>query len=221
MTHDDHPFSPPSELIRTVTRIETKVDAIKDDVIPPLTQAAGEARDGVLVLAQKQKVNQARLASLEDWKAPPREPCEMVIAHNGKITAQERELAGLSRWRWYVMGAALSIGLFAASVGGRALWSVSAAEAQQQSVRRDVTNNNSAIKTIRAKNQADHDAVLGEVKAVPERLRKVLDDSFPQRRSNFDDILNSESLSPRERRVLRDVLRRAGDRARREDSSDG
>lgn len=191
------------DFTESIARIETTVTTIKDETIPPVASAAQEARDGVLRLQEQQKVNKARLARLEERPEPSHEPCEMVLAHDGALTAQERELAGLSKWRWWVMGVAVTLGLFGAGLAGRALLAQGEASSDRAGQRRDIDRHEDVLKSVQTEARSNRDAILREVRAVPTKVQK----SIPE--PDLDDALDEHELTDRERRLVEEILRRA------------
>jgi len=184
-------------------RIEGGVKTIKDDLLPPVATAANKAKEGVIRLTEQQKVNKARLKSLEDKPEPLHEPCEMIIDAQTKITGQERELAGLSKWRWWLMGI---LGTAVVLVGG---WAYSSAQ-ELTVVRTEATSrakrveaHERQLKALEAQRQRDLEEVVRQIKTVPRAVKE----SIPER--DLADEIDDQPLTDREKHLVREILRRA------------
>jgi hypothetical protein len=194
----------------SVTRIEERVTYIQEEQIPSVAEAAKEARDGVLVLTEKQKVNQQRLKRLEEAPAPTHEDCDSVKDNGQRISANEKELAGLSKWRWWLMGAILTAVIIAGGYAMGARGDIRAAETRQNSTDANVTRNEASIRVLRKQQAANREAIIREVRSIPSEVQK----SIPAR-DVYDDIAE-RPLTTTEEETIRRILRRSEERAPRE-----
>jgi hypothetical protein len=130
-----------------------------------------------------------RVDKLED-APPPAHVCDQEPAireHTGKVSALEMRAAGLDKWKWWAMGAALTVGLFAAGMAGRALYSQGEASTDRTGLRRDVDRHEGGIKAIREAQSRDRDQIIREVKAVPTKVQQ----SMPE--PDIDDALDQQA----------------------------
>jgi hypothetical protein len=183
-----------------LTELNAGVSFIKDDLLPPVATAANEARDGVQKLTGWNRDIVRRVDKLEVCES---EQDQKLDTHSGAITSQEKEVAGLSKWRWWVMGIAVTLGLFAAGLAGRALLAQGEASSDRTGLRRDVDRHEGGMKAIREAQSRDRDQIIREVKAVPTKVQQ----SMPE--PDIDDALDQQALTVREERLIREILRRA------------
>jgi hypothetical protein len=183
-----------------LTEVATGVDNLCTTQLPPIAKAAGEARDGVIELRGWQRDTVRRVEVLE---ACEDEQNGKLDAHSGALTAQEKEVAGLSKWRWWVMGITVTATLFAATLAGRALLAQGEASSDRTGLRRDVDRHEGGIKAIREGADANRDEIIREVKAVPKKVQTTLPEP------SLDDALEEYDLRDREERFIREILRRA------------
>lgn len=200
-----------------LTKVASGVDSIKNDLLPPVATASGEARDGMIRLTSASHDLTRRIKNLESRPPPPHvcEQAEAIREHSGLITAQERQLAGLTRWRWWAMGAVLTIGLFAAGLAGRALLAQGEAGTDRTELRRDVERHESSIDAIAKGRTEDREAIIREVKTIPIQVQQAM----PQ--PDIHNAVDSAELTDRERQLVRGILVRAKKRngkAHREES---
>jgi len=194
-------------LTRAVGRIEGRVTSIQEEQLPPVAAAASEARDGVLKLNEQQKTNKARLRRLEDADAP-----DHICQREGEITAMERELAGLSKWRWWLMGLVVTT----AVIGGS--WAVGSArdltglQTDHASTKRDVARHEREIDVIEKAQHANREAILSEIRGVPGKVRQAMPET------DIEDTLDDRSLTARERALVKEILNRAERRETKRDS---
>lgn len=182
----------------SVSRIEERVTYIQETQIPAVAAAAKEARDGVLVLTEKQKVNQQRLKKLED-------DCDSAKDNGQRISANERELAGLSKWRWWLMGAIVTAVIIAGGYAIGARGDLRAAEARQSATDSNVARNESSIRILEKQQQVNREAIIREVRDIPSKI------PIP---TVYDDI-SKRPLTATEEETVRRILRRSEERTSR------
>jgi len=196
------PPNSPVEMYEAIARIDAGVTSIKEDLLPPVTKAANEAKVGVVQLRERDKVTRARLKTLETAPPPIHAPCELINEASQKVSAQDRDIAGLSKWRWWLMGLIAT----AVIIGGG--WAVSSAsdmatvQTQSTGIRSDVDRHEGSIKAIEAARVEDRDKIISAVRAVPGKVK------IPE--PDLDDALDEQpELSDRDRALIQSVLDRA------------
>lgn len=187
-----------------LTAVATGVDSIKNDLFPPVVKAAGEARDGVIELKGWNRDISRRVDGLEN-EPPPIHECKQertIRDHNGNITAHEREIAGLSKWRWWLMG------IVTVAVISGTSWAISSARDITQ-VQADVRSNDRIdirqeehIEALENGQRRMRDEVIKEVRQVPTKVKQELP-------SSVLDAIEDQPLTDWEKRQVRDILRRA------------
>lgn len=194
---------PTSELLaitQKLTEVAGGVKAMQETQLPQVAADAKEARDGVIKLTGWNRDIVRRVDSLE---TSDKEQGDDLDQQRASITAQERELAGLSKWRWWVMGVAVTLGLFAAGMAGRALYSQGEASTERNGLRRDVDRHEDGIETLDKTQRQSRDAIIRAVKAVPVEVQQKLPEP------DIEDALDEQPLTKRERQFIDAVLDRA------------
>lgn len=201
-----------TSLAKSLVNVETRLGVLMDDVVPELNSASKEARDGMLELRGSQRDVARRLKQLETAPPPPHD-CKKssAIATNTRTLDTHKTLIdGLTTWRWWLMGAALSVALVAA--GGFVATLVAQGTAQQDrtGMRRDLMRHESSIEEIREARIVDRDKILKAVSQVPIKVQEV-----SQEHPTLDavsDGLDRLPLKSYEIRQIRALLERAGRR---------
>jgi len=157
-------------LTKAVTRIEEGVTTIKRDLLPPVTAASAEARDGVIKLEGWSKDLTRRVRTLETTPPPsPSHEChqdDRLDAHDRAITVQEKEVAGLTKWRTWLAAITIPLLLAAAGTAGKAI--------NDSATTRTVVNSNTkAITNLVDARERDRDAIIREVRTVPAKVQQV------------------------------------------------
>ena len=197
----DRKSSPPStlaEMYEAIARIDVGVSFIKEDLLPPVASAAREARDGMLQLKEKDKVTRIRLKNLEN--APP---LSHTCDKEGAISANEQDIAGLSKWRWWLMSGIIGVALFAVTCGINAARDMATLQSQDAAMQNNVKRHEAEIEAIEKARAADRDKIIHEVRAVPVNVKSVIPDP------DLDDVLDERPLSKRDREIIRAILDRA------------
>jgi hypothetical protein len=197
---------PTSEIValtRTVARVETKVDTIKDDLLPPVAKAAGEARDGVLGLS-------ARVETLETAPAPVH-PCEKkdeiealedsTIGHGKALATQGEKVGALSRWRTYLAAILVPLTLAAATAGATAIDRSATNRERAASNAQAIERHEAMIKALERSHAAGRREIIRAVEAVPAKVQ------LPE--PDLDSAVDSAPLNDEERRRIRAILERA------------
>ena len=198
-----------SKMSTTIVRIDSAVSTIKNDLLPPVAEAAKKAEDGVIRLEEKQKVNQQRLKSLE--VSDHDGPCEVVLAHSEAISSHDQAIAGLSKWRWWIMGSIVTAVIIA---GGWAVSSsndLTAVRTEARSHTETLKRHDASILSLEKQRQRDLERIVESVNAVPEKVRNAA----PQ--PSVGSVLFEEQLTPREIQTVHAILERARMRGERDD----
>lgn len=196
-------------LTKAVVRIEEGVTTIREDLLPPVAEAAGQARDGVIKLEGWSKDLSRRVKALEGAPPPPHECSQddRLDAHDRKITGQEKEISGLSKWRTWLAAIAIPVVITLGGAAGKAI-------NDSATTRAAVNTNTKAITTLSEARERDRDAIIQEVKAVPAKVQQVATEADDERslRESQDPPLSEikEQMTERQRRRLEAILREAG-----------
>jgi len=196
--HTPIPTADLSKLIDSTVRIEARVSSIADEQLPAVSKAATEARDGVIRLTERDKDSRRRIDALEDAPLPTHK-CDQ----EGVISANEREIAGLSKWRWWLMGLLIAASLTGVGAAVTAARDMASLESTDAAIRRDVVRNEKHIEIIENAHAKTREELIGEIRKVPNKVQE----SIPE--PNIDDALANEPLSERDRAIIRAVLERA------------
>ena len=189
----------------TLARVDQNVRQIKNDMLPPLVADTREARDKA----------RAALVKIEEHSRD-------TDAHGHPCTERDRQerqddaiadmrprIAGLDKWRWWLMGILL-VGV--SSAFGFALLSrqVSTENATRiNATARDVDRHERVIDAVQKAQQRDRETYLRAVREIPsETARKVQATPSPAP-DVVDRAAEDLSLRPYERRQLRELIDRA------------
>jgi len=200
-------------LTEAVGRIEGRVTSIQEEQLPPVAKAATEARDGVIRLTERQKATVARVKSLEDRpsldyqcdKSETIRSNTLAIAiATGSISAQEREIAGLSKWRWWLGG--LIVTVVSITIG----WALTsngdarAAQVERQAIKGNVTRHEVHLQALEKASAADRQVFIKEVRAVPQKVQAAMPEP------DIDDAVDdAHELTDGERTRIRAIIKRA------------
>lgn len=193
-------------LARSVAQIEGGVESIRRDLLPPVAKAAGRARDGVVRLEGSTEELARRVGRLESSPPPPHD-ChqESVLRGHGEtLTGQEKELAGLTRWRTYLATILVPLLLALLGAGGKAVYDAAMTKAQVEETSREVQENSATLRKLTVTVTQDRETILQELRAVPAQVEAAREDmtltetrarlSDSQRR-RLDRILREASIS--------------------------
>lgn len=186
-----------------VTRIDTSVRAIQEDVLPPVASDAKEARDGVLRL-------DGRVNALESLPPPSHECTETdrQARQDAAIGAGEAKVAHNSRLLWWLLGTLFVVGSsaigFAMVTGASAARTAASLEAADATIGR----HEGAIKALVEAQARDRETYLREIRALPVKVSETVQASSPPA-EQIDDAADELPLWPSERRQLIQILERA------------
>ncbi len=201
-----------TSLAKSLVNMETRLGVLMDDVVPELSSATKEARDGMIELRASQRDVARRLEHLESAPPPPHDCTKSTIINSTARTldSHKAQLMGITQWRWWLMGAALSVAL--AATGGFVATLVAQGMAQQErtGLRRDVMRHESSIQAMQEARVRDREEILRAVSQVPMKVQKVSLEN--QTLDAVSDGLDRLPLKTYEVRQIRALLERAGRR---------
>lgn len=184
-------------LSKSMASIATSVTTISDTQLPAVAADAREARDGVVRLTVAQEELARRMTNVEDA-----EPAEHVCHQNGRISAQEKEIAGLgNKWKWV---AGVSVPLVLAVIG--AYVTINRSDAQIQTrigvAERTLDRHEKTFESIDKTLQATRADFNRQVKAVPTKVREAV------KEETIDTEDLAVHLSEREQREFLRLVRK-------------
>lgn len=200
-----------TSLAKSLVNVETRLGVLVDDVVPDLSKATREARDGMIELRSSQRDVARRLNTLES--SPPAHDCKKSTLINNTartLDGHKAQLVGITQWRWWLMGAALSVAL--AATGGLVATLVGQGMATQErtGLRRDLMRHESSIQAMQEARVLDREAILKAVSQVPMKVQKVSLENPTL--DTVSDGLDRLPLKSYEVRQIRALLERAGRR---------
>lgn len=201
-----------TSLVKSLVNVETRLGVLMDDVVPDLAEATKEARDGMIDLRVSNRDVVRRLDKLESATPPPHlcEQVDTIQEHGNRLESHTTEIEGFQRWRWWLMGAAITIGLFAAGLAGSALVSQGEALQDRTGLRRDVERHEDSLVALSKARVEDRDAILQAVSQVPRKVQKAALEAPTL--DAVSDGLDRLPLKNYEVRQIRALLERAGRR---------
>jgi hypothetical protein len=199
-----------------VTRIEGAVSTIKDVMLPPVADAAKEARDGVLTL-------NGRVTALES-KPPPEYSCSQLERQQQQDTeiAETREKAsGLSRLIWWFFAIA---GVAASAAIGFAITStVFSSSAQEQledldGLDTEVAKHGVKIKALEEAQARDRTTYIKHVKNIPAEVEQAVQSRDPTI-EEIEHAAEDLPLTTWERDMIKRIMSKARGRNERADGN--
>jgi hypothetical protein len=206
-----------SRLNSSVTRMEGKVDTIKDDILPKVMADVREARDGVLNL-------RIRVKNLESLPPPPHDCYEQDRQKNqdDDIGALQTSLAqvgtssqGLGKLVWWLLGMVVVVGGTAVSFAIASRVSVAENTTLIQAQRGDLSRHEHTIETLERSRQADREQILKEVRLLPNKVEKATQRRDPTI-DEFENASLEMPLTNREKEVLLKILSKVRDRGQQQ-----
>lgn len=209
-SEDIHTLSKNIQRVGTaVTRIEATLGTIKNDLLPPVSESAKEARDGVLQLNQ-------RVSSLEQMPNPKHECYEVERQTKQDTEIAESRIRVLNLWRlvWWMIGIAVMVG--ASAIGFAILTRSVAAEnsTRIENIGGDIERHEENIKTIRKSQEDDRRIYLKEIRALPVKVQQAAE----KRDITIDEVLDTTDdfpLTRGERELMERILKKARKREQR------
>lgn len=201
-----------TSLAKSLVNVEARLGVLMDDVVPELAKATKEARDGMIELRSSQRDVARRLQTLESAPPPPHD-CKKSTLINGSVRLLDNhkaQLEGITRWRWWLMGASLTVAL--AATGGFVASLVAQGEAKQDraGLRRDLLRHESVISDMMNARVQDREAILKAVSQVPIKVQEV--SMVAPTLDQVSDGLDRLPLKTYEVSQIRALLRRAEQR---------
>lgn len=197
-----------------VTRIESAVDTIKDDLLPPVSKAAQEARDGVF------KLN-GRVTALENDEHKCVDELRQQRQDND-IAENRVATASTSKLVWWLMGIAIVVG---GSAMGFALVSKGDSSSAMTQLRdldgvdTKVAQHDVQIQELQKAQARDRQTYLKTVESLPTKVKEAT-----QRRQPTIEEIESAAvdlpMTERERDMLQRILTKARARTERRGSDD-
>lgn len=196
--------------VRTaVVSMQRDVSTIKDDLLPPVSEAAKEARDGVFVL-------QGRVTALEDAPIPSHSCQEGTrqMRQDTDIAETRTKTESIGRLVWWML--AVATALCSAAMGFALSSTVSAATTKARledlgNVDEDVVRHSVQIQALERAQAADRELYLNQVKQLPAQVEKArLRDLTIE---EVSDSTEAFPLTPRERDLIERLLTQAKRRA--------
>lgn len=149
-----------------LARIRGAVDTIKDDILPPVQTAAGEARDGVLTLTE-------RVRNIESAPPPPHvcEEKERQGRQDTDIAESRVRLSTFGRFLLWAAGAALVVAgsTITFAITSRSSAAENATKIQSQDSQ--IARQERAIAELRQSQRDDRETFLRAVNDLPRKVR--------------------------------------------------
>lgn len=185
---------PTADLVKvteSVIRIEESLKSIKIDLLPPVIQESSEARDGVLRL-------EGRVSVLE---AAPHEciEAERLSFHDRIVSGLEKEIGSISRWKWWILGTILTIGMASVAVVVGTMRDVSVISTEMRTNQRDLNVYKERIDAVELRTQDERSAIIRELRNISIKL-----DMRSQR--DLEERIKALPLPALEKEKLYDML---------------
>jgi len=193
-----------------VTRIESTLSVIKEDLFPPVAKEAKAAKEGVIEL-------NGRVSSLEGTPPPTYECVEKdrQSKQDTDIAETRIRVANTGKLLWWLIGLAAIVG--SSAIGFAILTRSVAAEntARIQSVDRDLTRHEQSIDNLRRAQEQDRRTYLKEMRALPVEVQKVAE----QRDITIEEVIDTTDdmpLTHGERELMKRILKKASRREKQQ-----
>jgi hypothetical protein len=197
------PTSEILDLTKIVARMEGKVDTIKDDLLPPVSVAAGEARDGVLVLTNRvEQLEQAPDPVYECTRDEEIAALEQLAGEHGETLATNDErVAGITKSKSWLARILIPLTLAAAGAAATAIDRSATVRERAATNAEAIERHEETIKALRSDDAAGRREIIEAVEAVPAKVQ------LPE--PDLDDAMESAPLTEEERRRVRSIIERA------------
>lgn len=151
-----------SKMGTQITRIESAVSTIRDDLLPPVSKAATEARDGFLLI-------EGRVTAIEDRPGLPHDCREETrqIRQDNDIAETKTTALGIGRLVWWLMGLLIVIGGSAFSFAVLTKTQTTENSTRIEAHTNDLARHERDIETIEKAQQRDREVYLKEVRNLP------------------------------------------------------
>jgi len=183
--HTPIPTSEFNLLTRNVAEITIGVKSITEHILPPIAKDARKASDSVIKLTSWNKEIDNRISKIENGQIIHNCPYEEEINKHdtrledyGKaITAQEKDVAGLSRWRTYIASITIPLALVALSTAGKAIADAATAQAERDAQSEITTRHEKEIDALEAARERDRQIITQQIKAIPIAVKTAVEKS--------------------------------------------
>jgi len=180
------------QFTKAMATVESGVNTIKDDLLPPVAEAAGQARDAAIRL-------EGRVTSLEGKKH--------TCISDRRITKQEQKVAGLYEWKKYLLAIAIPVVLTIAGAAGKAIYDSGSQSKTIETNTNQIAENGDDIDSL----DETLRAIRIEVKALPANVSREVKQDVKNGHTKQKTLRELEAkLTPSKRRALRKLAREAG-----------
>jgi len=192
-------MSDPSNLI---TEIAAGVKALKDDILPPIARDARSASVLSIQLEAHSKSINTRIVNLESERSDR----DQKINDNGRsITATEKEVAGLTKWRTYIATILIPLSLAALGFAGKAVSDSATCEttitSEIQYHHKITDRQQKEINSLAATHKEDQRILIRRIDHLPRKMKSIIVKN--NRTTNFTDVyLNLSKKSQRQFKAL-------------------
>lgn len=218
-------------MAQTLAVVSSNVQTLKDTLVPQVSKAASEARDGVIRLEERNtaleiRVNnlQEKLVSLEsEYDTPPPHSCletQRLSKHDDQITEQSRtlasntkEISGLTQWRNWLASTVVVVAL--AILGGSfTIWqSATTSSANLASTRDDVNRHEQIIQELGKNQKTEFTKFLSKIEHYTSTRDQALLEQFTSHNKlSLEDVeamIDTLDLSTSEKTQMRRLIKRA------------
>lgn len=214
--HTPIPTSELNSLTKNVAEITVGVKALKDDILPPIAKDARKASDAVIQLKSWTKDVDNRVKQIEGGRVTHEcinqdeinEHDRKHDAHATAITAQEKDIVGLTRWRAGLAAIMIPLCLFAIGAAAKAIADAATATAERGAQQAITTRHEREIDGLETARERDRQAIAKQIKALPSAMQNVVVKAEEQRDPSVGDVRSK--LTPRSQRQLKRLLDEAG-----------
>jgi hypothetical protein len=185
----------------SVARIESCVNSIREDVLPPVADSAKKASEGVIALKSTTDELGRRVGDLEqDTHSCINE--ERLVEHGQSISKYGVILAELERRRIWIAGVLVTIALALFGITFKTIWDVSAANSLLHHNGKTIISNTNKIRTVDERTKEDREQIINEIRLLPNKVK--INHIIKPDNHNID----SSNLTRGEKRQLRKLLRK-------------
>jgi len=161
----------PTELATVVARIDDRTRLMSELYLPKVEKVATEARNGVIELNGRVKVLEKIPAHACEEKIRQNEQDEFLNSQNARIIETKTQLQGLARFRTWLVGSILTIGVLASAFAIATREREASTETSMEAARADIDRHEAVLQELPRK--ADFDELRSEVRSLPIELQKI------------------------------------------------
>lgn len=192
---------------KTVVRIESGVNTIKDDLLPPVARDSREARDGVMQL-------NGRVTALESRSDHECTELDRQARQDTDIADLRPKIDQTGRLVWWIIGLIVVVGGGAFAFAMTTQSSATANSTRINSQALDISRHERKIESLEKAQQQDRETYLRELRQLPQKVKQAARPVGP----TVEDVNAAASdlpLTSKERIQLHKILESA---KRRSDS---